>query len=89
MGYGSIDCGTPAQVGSGATIVYYGCQPVGDFPAPWDPWDKQEPILVQSEYHPIGEFAVMAAIDALPDDAKRRVLAWLNARLDMTPKPEK
>ena len=96
----SIDRGMPIQYGQ-PIAVYYGCMPAyppivpGDWPSAGEPDPVPLPIMPLSPeelakrvavLQPLlDEFALMAAIDKLDDAAKRRVHAWLTARLDMTP----
>jgi hypothetical protein len=80
-------------------VVTYACPMPGPFDVrPWEPYTPPSPPIAPAPLTPercneiilgamrrLDEFECMAAIDKLDDAAKRRVQAWLNARLDTQP----
>jgi len=70
-------------------------------PSPWEvgpyqPCDPQPPRfpltperareIIDRGMHMLDEFEIMRSLDKLDDDARLRVLDWLKARCDMTPR---
>lgn len=60
--------------------------PVPTVPWPWEPLtpDRAKEVIERAMLA-LDEFAIMSALDKLDDAAKRRVLAWFKARVDVAP----